>query len=689
MALRQAGTPKRADPNTIQDKVLVGYQGWFTCAGDGEPIGPGHHGWLHWFNSPIPSGGRPNVDLWPDTSDYDPSELHVAPGLTTSTGDPVHLFSSRNPKTVQRHFHWMALHGVDGAFLQRFAGQCEIKPGNLGVRNLRDEIGDRVREAAEAQGRVFAIMYDVSGVAPDKIQNILEQDWAHLLREKHILDSPNYLHEKNRPVVALWGFGLNGRNHTPELVRAVAGFFRSFTPGGVYLVAGIPGHWRTSTSDADRNPEFVQVWTECFDAISPWTVGRYGNEVEADQWGQGRLKADADYLNRLAADGGPKVDYIPVVLPGGSGFNLSEGKWRMNDMRRNGGRFLWRQLYNARRAGVRTIYGAMWDEYDEGTVYMPVVSYASQLPVHSSFRFLALDVDGHDLPSDWYMRILGYAAEAFHGERTLLDTFPVKELQDYWTTRPHHEDKGDDKQADVEAVTRAFKEWEVSQRHAGAITDTPPPYSLEDTPARHPSTRTIAGDGPTRPPPVRQDMRPSSGHPYSVLAGVGAVAAPLAVGFAAHALSAGRTPSSASSPPPVKMASRPPPPTGQPSYPIPLGPPPPVSGRPFSPPVPVRHPSHDISMHNAHAQGRVPSIGHGGMGFPAPPGALPPMGFKDERRRGRSRSRSRSKSRSHSRSLLAPRMTALARTDTDTISSTSSTSTTTRIVYRLSGHRMG
>ena len=107
----------------------------------------------------MPSGGRPNTDLWPDTSDYDPDELYPAPGLATTAGDPVHLFSSRHPKTVRRHFHWMAQHGVDGAFLQRFAGQCEIKAGNHGIRDLRDEIGDRVREAAEAEGRVFAIMY--------------------------------------------------------------------------------------------------------------------------------------------------------------------------------------------------------------------------------------------------------------------------------------------------------------------------------------------------------------------------------------------------------------------------------------------------------------------------------------------------------------------------------------------------
>ena len=75
----------------------------FTCPGDGDPVGPGHHGWLHWFNHPIPDGGRPNIDLWPDVSSYSPSELFPVPGLTTKTGDPVFLFSSRNAKTVQRY----------------------------------------------------------------------------------------------------------------------------------------------------------------------------------------------------------------------------------------------------------------------------------------------------------------------------------------------------------------------------------------------------------------------------------------------------------------------------------------------------------------------------------------------------------------------------------------------------------
>ncbi len=154
----QGKTLKRADPSTIQDKFLVGYQGWFTCPGDGPPLDPGHHGWLHWFNYPIPDGGRPNTDLWPDVSEYSPSELFPAPGLKFATGDQAFLFSSRNARTVERHFHWMALHGVDGAFLQRFLGQCDLEGGNENIRNQRDEVGDRVREAAEKEGRVFTIM---------------------------------------------------------------------------------------------------------------------------------------------------------------------------------------------------------------------------------------------------------------------------------------------------------------------------------------------------------------------------------------------------------------------------------------------------------------------------------------------------------------------------------------------------
>ncbi|KAG8753122.1 hypothetical protein FRC14_006414, partial [Serendipita sp. 396] len=135
---------KRADPSSIHNKVLVGYQGWFTCAGDGPPVHQGHHGWLHWFDKPLSEGGHPNFDLFPDVTDYTPEELYPAPGLTfPHNNQPAKLFSSRNPTTVNRHFHWMARHGIDGAFLQRFATQCEVDGNQTSptadLMRLRDE----------------------------------------------------------------------------------------------------------------------------------------------------------------------------------------------------------------------------------------------------------------------------------------------------------------------------------------------------------------------------------------------------------------------------------------------------------------------------------------------------------------------------------------------------------------------
>lgn len=47
--------------------------------------------------------------------------------------------------------------------------------------------------------------YDVSGVPTERIQEIIEKDWNHLLREKRVLNSPNYLRENGKPVIAIWG----------------------------------------------------------------------------------------------------------------------------------------------------------------------------------------------------------------------------------------------------------------------------------------------------------------------------------------------------------------------------------------------------------------------------------------------------------------------------------------------------
>ncbi|KAJ3893378.1 hypothetical protein GG344DRAFT_43343, partial [Lentinula edodes] len=503
-----------ADPSTIQDKFLVGYQGWFTCAGDGEPIDPGHHGWLHWLNYPIPNGGRPTIDPWPDVSEYSPSELYPVPGVKSPSGEPATLFSSRHPKTVQsRHFHWMARHGIDGVFLQRFLGQCDTERGSKGIPRLRDEIHDRVQEAAEKEGRVFAVMYDVTGVEPDDVMRIFTKDWIHLVREKRILESPNYLRERGMPVIGLWGFGFDKRKDTPELVREVTRFVRDVTPGGAYIMAGTATHWRRSTEDADRNPAFLDVWLKEFDAISPWMVGRLTDEEHVDMYAEHYMKADIELLRKSHEEGGRKIDYIPVIYPGFSGLNLSEGKWKFNQIKRNGGKFLWQQIFNAKRLGLRVMYGYVpWILYDEGTALMPVVEKSRLLPRSDKYSFMALDADGYDLPADWYMRICGFAAEGLRSERMIHETFPSKELQDYWSTRPRFEEinikSGDFVSGSAGELDggQSYQSWLAAQKDSKDEAP-PPPYSLE---AEHSTTTSSQAQASGQSQPA--DASASSSH---------------------------------------------------------------------------------------------------------------------------------------------------------------------------------
>ena len=66
----------------------------------------------------------------------------------------------------------MAEKGVDGVFLQRFLGLCDISPGGHdGNRRIRDEVGDLVQRAAEREGRVHAIMC-VASCSPKCPRNV-------------------------------------------------------------------------------------------------------------------------------------------------------------------------------------------------------------------------------------------------------------------------------------------------------------------------------------------------------------------------------------------------------------------------------------------------------------------------------------------------------------------------------------
>ena len=60
------------------------------------------------------------------------------------------------------------------------------------------------------------------------------------------------------------------------------------------------------------------------------------------------------------------------------------------------------------------LYGAMFDEVDEGTAMFKIVANRKDLP--DSPPFVPLDADGCALPSDWYLQLASKTAAMLHGE---------------------------------------------------------------------------------------------------------------------------------------------------------------------------------------------------------------------------------------------------------------------------------
>ena len=172
--------PVVVDGTTMAGKLLLGYQGWFACPEDGSPLAA----WQHWFRRDEPAGAASvRVDMWPDVSELDPDERCRTP-FTLPDGRPAEVYSAYNAKTVGRHFRWMEEHGLAGVFAQRFT----VRLGDPRVRDFRNTVLGNVRAGAEAHGRVFAVMYDVSGDAREGLVEKLERDWMWLVDELRITE---------------------------------------------------------------------------------------------------------------------------------------------------------------------------------------------------------------------------------------------------------------------------------------------------------------------------------------------------------------------------------------------------------------------------------------------------------------------------------------------------------------------
>ncbi len=392
------------DPSTMNNKIMAGYQGWFGAPGDGSG-----YSWIHWSGGATPNPDNISFDMWPDLREYDADELFETDFVYSDLTN-AGLFSSYTAKTVDRHVKWMKDYGIDGVFVQRFISSA------LSRTDQRDTVLQNVRHASETHGRVFANMYDMSGGTTTVVED-LKNDWMHLVDDLKITESPNYLHHNGRPVLSLWGINVGNtkENLTAPMAADMVQWFTEDAPEKylVTLKGGVNDDWRT------QDPEWQRVY-EKLDVISPWAVGRYGDISGADIFRRDKIEPD------LATAQSMNIDYIPVIFPGFSWVNLKGEKF--NHIKRNGGTFFWRQMFNAIDAGCNMVYIAMYDEVDEGTAIFKTTENASQNPTKG--QFVTLDIDGYKLPSDWYLRLTGEGTKMLRQEIDLTSTIPIVPFPD-------------------------------------------------------------------------------------------------------------------------------------------------------------------------------------------------------------------------------------------------------------------
>ena len=403
------------DATTLDRKLMMGYQGWFLSPGDGSPV----NGWKHWFSDNKTSDAlHLTVDMWPDMKELPPDECH-ATNMRFSDGRVATLYSAYNPATVARHFKWMQEYNLDGAMLQRFVNELS----DPAAKDSRDQVAKNVQDAAEAHGRVFCMMYDITGSNATTVVNDLQTDWTHLVDDLKVTQSPRYLRHKGKPLLAIWGLGFTRNLTTAVQGQEIVRYFKTSAASNyqVTLMGGVPPGWRTldSTLDSQADPAWRSVYRS-FDVLSPWSVGRFENDKRADDFRKRCILPDKAEASRLG------IDYMPVVFPGFSYFNGSKGDKARDEIPRRGGGFWWHQLHNVVSAGCTMIYGAMFDEVDEGTAMFKLAADEEDLPIQAQKRLVYLNIDGRKLRSDTYLWIAAQGARALRGEIKSTPSLPVR-----------------------------------------------------------------------------------------------------------------------------------------------------------------------------------------------------------------------------------------------------------------------
>jgi hypothetical protein len=361
----------QVDSSTIKRKVFAGYQGW---SGSDDK-------WKHWFNGGKPDAAHAHFEMIPSMDEY-PASTKRATKVKYTTGKTLSLFENAREGVVDLHFKWMEDYGLDGIFLQRF--------GDTGHNN---QILAQVDAAAQKHGRIYAVEWDIGQRSDHSWDKKIKDDFnAHIKKYVH---SSRYIKENGKPVVVIFGIGL--ASHSFATASTAKALIQWLQGQGLYVVGSGPYYWRTGNKDALRGFEAVHAQ---FDAIMPWSVGRY-NAVGKFAEHQVSIAADA------AATSQRGQGYAPIAFPGYSYRDTN----KFNKIKRSGGTFLQSQIdYYLKLDGATFFNIAMFDEVQEGTAIYKFA--ASKEESCQGAQWVTADIDGVKVPSDHYLTMAGHFAQA-------------------------------------------------------------------------------------------------------------------------------------------------------------------------------------------------------------------------------------------------------------------------------------
>lgn len=371
---------------TYKGLVMCGYQGWHNTPTDGSD-----RGWTHLGKGGVFQPGSCNIDLWPDVSEY--KKVYKTDFKLADNTD-AYVYSSADESTTDLHFSWMKKYGIDGVFMQRFVGEIKRPQGKFHF----DKVLSQAMTAAKKYDRAICVMYDLSGMRPGDEQ-VLLKDMDELTAKYNLFSSkecPTYLHHNGKPLVTVWGVGFNDRRAYG--LNEAETIINTLKSKGFSVMLGVPTYWREFGNDTEKDARLHDLIKKC-DIVMPWFVGRY-NETSFESF-KALIPKDVEWCKSN------KVDYAPLVFAGFSWRNMNGPN--ATQIPRNKGSFLWKQVVASMNAGAEMLYVAMFDEIDEGTAIYKVTN---DPPVGAS-TFVTYE----GLPSDFYLRLVGEAANWIHGKK--------------------------------------------------------------------------------------------------------------------------------------------------------------------------------------------------------------------------------------------------------------------------------